>query len=77
MNTAMEDLKRLNIELEHYLNDISVPLTEDLIHLLEGKGINYLHGTTQSDIKAFYFEYEFEYLNIVFWGFDNIPACKK
>ncbi|UTX48150.1 hypothetical protein [Chryseobacterium sp. MA9] len=71
MNRVMEDLKKLNIEFENYLDEISVPLTEDLIHLLEGKGINYLSGNTQSDIKAFYFEYEFEYLNIIFWGVNS------
>jgi len=68
---SMEDLEKLNIEFKNYLAGISGKLTEDLIHLLKGEGINYLNGNTQAHIKAFYFEYEFDYLNIVFWGVDH------
>ncbi|MFZ4931071.1 hypothetical protein [Chryseobacterium sp. Mn2064] len=66
----MENLQQLNIEFRNYLDSISSGLTDDLVHLLRGETISYLHGT-HSDIKAFYFEYEFDYLNIVFWGVDH------
>ncbi|BAP30185.1 uncharacterized protein CHSO_1148 [Chryseobacterium sp. StRB126] len=67
----MERLKKLNIELKKYLEETSVQLTEDLIHLLNGENISYVDHKGKSDIKAFYFEYEYEYLNIVFWGVDR------
>lgn len=66
----MEDLKQLNIEFKRYLEEISGNLTEDLIHLLNGENVVYLEGNSKHNIKAFYFEYEYEYLDIVFWGVD-------
>lgn len=38
--------------------------------MLKGENIEYLENKGRSDIKAFYFEYEFEYLNIICWGID-------
>lgn len=83
----MKDLKKLNTELKKHLEEISSQLTQDLIHLLKGEGIRYLGNRKRSDIKAFYFEYEYEYLDIVFRGVDNngkaatqtvsLPAKKK
>lgn len=67
----MEDLRKLNIELKKYLEETSTQLTEDLIHLLKGENISYIESNGKSDIKAFYFEYEYEYLDIVFWGVDR------
>ena len=67
----MENLQKLNIELKNYLDEMSLQLTEDLVQLMKGETVNYLHNNTQSDIKAFYFEYEYDYLNIVFWGVDS------
>lgn len=67
----MEDLKKLNIEFKRYLGEISSQLTEDLIDLLNGENISYSDNNGRSDIKAFYFEYEYEYLDIVFWGVDR------
>ncbi|WP_347217992.1 hypothetical protein [Chryseobacterium sp.] len=67
----MEDLKKLNIEFKNYLEAISSQLIEDLIHLLNGDNISYIGNNGRSDIKAFYFEYEYEYLDIVFWGVDR------
>lgn len=67
----MEDLKKLNIELKKYLEEIGERLTDDLIDLLNGEHISYLDNDEKSDIKAFYFEYEYEYLDIVFWGVDS------
>ncbi|MCS4304970.1 MULTISPECIES: hypothetical protein [unclassified Chryseobacterium] len=67
----MEDLKKLNIEFKNYLEAISDKLTEDLSHLLNGDHISYVGNNGRSDIRAFYFEYEYEYLNIVFWGVDG------
>ncbi|MGG7471298.1 hypothetical protein ACVVIH_21535 [Chryseobacterium arthrosphaerae] len=66
----MENLKKLNIELRQYLQTISGNLTGDLVRLLKGENIAYLENKNLSDIKAFYFEYEFEYLNIICWGVD-------
>jgi hypothetical protein len=66
----MENIQNLNIEFKIYLDTISAGLTDDLVRLLKGETIHYLHGT-HSDIKAFYFEYEYDYLNIVFWGVDH------
>lgn len=68
---TMEDLKNLNIELKKYLDETSAQLTEDLIHLLNGENISYVDNYGKSDVKAFYFEYEYEYLDIVFWGVDQ------
>ncbi len=67
----MEDLKKLNVELKKYLEETHTQLTEDLIHLLKGEKISYIGSNSKSDIKAFYFEYEYEYLDIVFWGVDH------
>jgi len=67
----MKDLKKLNIELKTYLEEIKGQLTEDLIHLFNGEDIIYLENKVKSDIKAFYFEYEYDYLNIMFWGVDG------
>ena len=67
----MEDLKKLNIEFKQYLEGISGQLTDNLIHLLKGENIQYLGAKGPSDIKALYFEYEYEYLNIICWGVDR------
>lgn len=70
-NQVMENLKKLNIEFKKYLEETSAQLTEDLIHLLDGENISYVDNKGKSDVKAFYFEYEYEYLDIVFWGVDQ------
>ncbi|WP_160139229.1 hypothetical protein [Chryseobacterium sp. c4a] len=67
----MEDLKKLNLEFKKYLEETSIQLTEDLVHLLNGENIVYLDHSGKTDIKAFYFEYEYEYLDIVCWGVDQ------
>lgn len=67
----MEDLKKLNIEFKKYLEQTRAQLIGDMIHLLKGENIRYLNNNGKSDIKAFYFEYEYEYLDIVFWGVDR------
>lgn len=68
----MENLQNLNIELKKYLEEkISPMLILELTELINGKNINYLNNKSKADTKAFYFEYQYDYLNIIFWAADQ------
>lgn len=67
----MQNLKKLNTELKNHLEKTKEQLIKDLVQLLKGEHIDYLEGRTKVDIKAFYFEYEYDYLDIVAWAADN------
>lgn len=67
----MKSLKYLNIKLKNYLKEAQDQFIEDLVQLLEGENINYLNGKTKTDIGALYFEYEYDYLDIVTWAVDR------
>ncbi|MBV8326244.1 hypothetical protein [Chryseobacterium sp.] len=64
----MEKLKKLNIEFQNYLDEISGSFTDDLTNILNDENIRYLGDHSKADIKAFYFEYEYDYLNLVCWA---------
>lgn len=68
----MENLQSLNIELKKYLEEkISPTLIVELSELLNDKNINYLNNKSKADTKALYFEYQYDYLNIIFWAVDQ------
>lgn len=67
----MENLQNLNIELKKYLEQISSQLIVDLTDLINGKDIIYLNNKNETDTKAFYFEYQYDYLDIIFWSVDR------
>jgi len=67
----MENLKQLNIELKNYLEEIREELIKDLVQMLKGENVDYLGGKTKTDIKALYFEYDFDFLDIAAWAADQ------
>ncbi|ANF49770.1 hypothetical protein A0O34_04090 [Chryseobacterium glaciei] len=68
----MVNLKSLNIELKKYLEEkISPMLIVELTELVNDKNINYLNNKSKADTKALYFEYRYDYLNIIFWAVDQ------
>jgi hypothetical protein len=66
-----ENLKQLNMELKNHLEEIRNGLIKDLVQMLKGENVDFLSGKTKTDIKALYFEYEYDYLDIVFWAEDQ------
>lgn len=67
----MENLKQLNIELKNYLEEIKEELIKDLVQMLKGENVDYLGGNTKTDIKALYFEYDCDFLDIITWAADQ------
>ncbi|WP_139262515.1 hypothetical protein [Chryseobacterium polytrichastri] len=67
----MENLQHLNIELKKYLEQISPQLIVDLTDLINDKNINYLNNKSKNNCKALYFEYQYDYLDIIFWSVDQ------
>jgi len=65
------ELKHLNVKLKNSLNSFSFYLKQDINNLLQDHGIIYIDGKSWDDVQAFMFEYEYEYLNIVFWAVDK------
>lgn len=66
-----ENLKLLNIELKNHLEEIKDELIKDFVQVLKGENVDYLRGKTKSDMKALYFEYEYDDLDIIAWGADQ------
>ena len=56
----MKNLKQLNIELKNHLEEIKGEFIENLVQMLKGENADYLSGKTKTDIKALYFEYEYD-----------------
>ncbi|KFF07970.1 hypothetical protein [Chryseobacterium luteum] len=67
----MESLKPLNVELKKYLKQSSVQIIEHLALLLKGENLDYFDGKNKKDIKSLYFEYEYDYLDIMVWAVDE------
>jgi hypothetical protein len=67
----MKNLKHLNVELKNYLEETKGQLVADLVQLLKGENVNYLDGKAKTDIEALYFEYEYDYLDIMVWAVDK------
>ena len=71
INLSVENLQSLNIELKKYLEQLSLQLIVDLVDLINGKNIIYLNNKKEVDTKALYFEYQYDYLDIIFWTVDQ------
>jgi len=70
MNTNI-NLEDLNIEFKEYLNTISYNISNDLKNLLESESLfTYNKGKNFNDIVAFYFEYQYDLLDITFYAID-------
>lgn len=67
----MQNLKQLNIDLKTYLEETTEQFVKDLVQILEGKNADYLYGKSKTDIVAYYFEYEYEDLDISAWSVDQ------
>ncbi|PQA96813.1 hypothetical protein B0A69_01730 [Chryseobacterium shigense] len=67
----MQDLEELNSELKKHLEETKKQLIKDIVQILKGENIDYLEGNGKVDIKALYFEYEYDYLDIVAWAVDK------
>lgn len=67
----MENLQHLNIELKKYLEQISSQFILDITELIEGKNVNYLNNKAKADGKVLYFEYQYDYLDIICWSVDQ------
>lgn len=67
----MKELSKLNKDLKDYLNNSTPIMVEDLKNILCDKSIIYLKGKTKADSFAYYFEYEYDDLDIVFWAVNN------
>jgi hypothetical protein len=50
---------------------LSSQLIVDLTDLINGKNIIYLSNKREADTKALYFEYQYDYLDIIFWAVDQ------
>ncbi|PIF44504.1 hypothetical protein CLU96_1480 [Chryseobacterium sp. 52] len=67
----MEDLEQLNIELKNYLDKTEEQLIKDIVQLLKVENTDDLEKKAKEDTKALYFEYEYDYLDIVTWAVDK------
>ncbi|KMQ58477.1 hypothetical protein ACM46_22525 [Chryseobacterium angstadtii] len=67
----MQSFKQLNIDLKNYLEEAQESFIKDLVHIIDGDRLNYLEGKNEKDLKALYFEYEYDYLDIIAWGTDK------
>ncbi|MCT2561216.1 hypothetical protein [Chryseobacterium herbae] len=70
----MQDLNQLNIDLKNYLEEQTEQLVDALVQVLKGESTEYLSGKTKTDSVAFYFEYEYDYLDITAWTVDQSGA---
>ena len=61
-------LSDLNNEWQTYLNSCATQLQEDIHNILTDKTIKYRSRYHLQDISALYFEYEYDYMDIVFWA---------
>lgn len=71
MNARMKEILELNIELAKYLNEEKPQMIADLKNILLDKAVVYDFGKSRADVSAFYFEYEWEHLDIACWAADN------
>ena len=67
----MQNLKKLNTELKNHLEESKKRLINDIVQILKGENVDYLEGKHKVDTKALYFEYEYDYLDIVAWAVDK------
>ncbi|KFF15486.1 hypothetical protein [Chryseobacterium sp. JM1] len=70
----MQNLKQLNIDLKTYLEKTTEQFVKGLVQILEGKNADYLNGKSKTDIVAYYFEYEYDHLDISAWTIDKSGA---
>ncbi|SFN21442.1 hypothetical protein SAMN05421594_1522 [Chryseobacterium oleae] len=70
----MQNLKQLNTDLKTYLEEITEQFVKDLVQILEGENADYLNGKSKTDIVAYYFEYEYDHLDISAWTVDKSGA---
>lgn len=67
----MNDILKLNKDFKIYLDASTQQIVSDLKDILYGKSVVYLEDKTESDIVAYFFEYEYDYLNVVCWAVDR------
>ncbi len=58
-------------DFKNYLSKLTNQLTSDLKDIIDKKVIVYKEGKSESDIEGYFFEYEYEWLDIIFYGLDK------
>lgn len=67
----MKQIIELNNQLSQYLEQNKTDITENIKDILTYKNIIFTGDATKSDMVAFCFEYEYDYLDIIFYGIDK------
>lgn len=67
----MKEFKEVLDDFEKYLPELTNQLVTDLRDILSQKSIVYKEGKTELDIVGYFFEYEYEWLDIIFYGLDK------
>ncbi|KFF27248.1 hypothetical protein [Chryseobacterium vrystaatense] len=67
----MKNIKQLNIELKNHLEETAEQLVKDLVQIIDDKKADDLEDRTEAEIRAFYFEYQYDYLDITAWATDK------
>ena len=67
----MTEILELNKDFAIYLDNSKQQMILDLKDILRDKTVNYLFKYTKENIVAYYFEYEWDFLNIVLWAVDK------
>lgn len=67
----MNDILKLNEGFKVYLEASTHQMVSHIKDILSGKSVVYLVGKTESDTVAYFFEYEYDYLDIVCWATDR------
>lgn len=67
----MHDLLKLNKDLKNYLDRSTPQMLSDLKGILQDDSILYLQGKSRKEAGALYVEYEYDYLDMVYWLADK------
>ena len=66
-----EHFLKLNKEWKLYLDSSAEQMQTDIRNILTDQIVKYKQGKSRQDIVALYFEYEYDYMNILFWAKDK------
>ncbi len=67
----MKEFKEILNYFQIYLEGITNQLVEDLKYIAEHKPFRYLKNINDSDVRGYFFEYDYEYFNINLYCLDS------